>query len=207
VPIPDIPKAIIDERDSLIAIIARGCETSAELFLGTSSARVATSALEQTTMRASVCHWRQLLSRAATKMYWRLFGEATLKPVFDAAIRNDVAITPEMAQQTVMDTSVVFTFRSEILTPEITVMLWRQGILTFHEVQSQLMSAYGLPESAFQQPQLSMMAPQPGGGGGSDGASGSGSMNNPQFDDPFPQSRRYPGAVPSDPNIPIGFSK
>lgn len=202
-PVPDIPKALVDEREWLIATICTALEIPPEMVLGTSAAHIATSALSQASIRASVEHWRNLLARRAEMMYWRLFGEATLQPVFEMAARSGVIVTRELAHSTVMDLSVSFSFRTEILTPAIALELYNAGILTREEMISKFMSVYGLLPSAFQNPTDQVNTPisterkQPP----------TDTITEPTPSTAFPHKRKLIGADTEDPNIPIAFAQ
>jgi hypothetical protein len=215
-PIADVPKTVIEERNCYISLICIALEVSPELILGTSSAHLSTSAITQMSTRASVLEWRKLLERRATMLYWRLFGEATLQPVFEMAVRSGVVVTPELAERTVMDFTVTFTFRSEMMTAAIAYEMYNSGVTTRQELVSQLMRIYGLPIGSFQSPSADpTRGPQDSTTANATKAIATADATERKQvggvavdqSSPFPRVRQLVGADAEDPVVPIGFAQ
>jgi len=165
---PDISKVLVDQRDYLTSIISNSLECPPELILGSSSRNAtATTTLEQERIRSSIRYWRTLICNYAETLYWRIFGDVTVLPVFALAARSGIVITPERAHATILDISVQFSFRAEQMASSMAVELYERGLINRGYVQQVFMSTYGLPESAFQNlSELDAGQSTVGGGGG-----------------------------------------
>jgi hypothetical protein len=150
--LPDIQKTIIIHRDSLMSVVCNSLGLPPELLIGSggNSARVSTSVMEQERMRAAVRYWRSRMQNYAEELYWRVFGEVTLAPLFMLAAYSGRVITSDVAEDTVKDTTIKFRFRGEQLLPAEAVEYYERGIIVRGQMEQIFMNTYGLPAEAFQ---------------------------------------------------------